>query len=558
MIRFILIKNIVLIETLKIDFENGLTVFSGETGAGKSILLNCLGLATGRRSEIGFLRKGAYEGSVTVEFDVKDKLFLKKELNNHGIIIENDQVFLRRVLYKDGKSKAFISDTPVSIGLLKKIGSDLIEIHGQNEKIGLLDTASHLKLLDKYGNHSDLLLEIKNKYDNFTHLSKIYSEAKELSDNKKKYEDELKNNINIIKKLNIKENEEKNLKSKKNFLSQHEKIFNVINKIYLLLNDENNSLTNDLSGNSVKLENLIDKNNEVKELNQINHSVNQILIEAKEVVNNIRAIRENYHFDQKELEEIEQRLFDINNLARKFDVEPSYLTMTLKDFENNFNNLKNDSQKIDEIYQKLEKAQKKFQDACETLSLKRELASKKLENDINNELNPLRLINARFKVDISAKEKKNWNMNGSELVRFLVRLNKGVEEAEIHKVSSGGELSRLMLAINLVLAKNISPKTLVFDEVDSGVSGAVAESVGTRLLELSKFQQVLVVTHLPQVASRGNSHYKSFKFYNRTETFTGIEKLNKEKRIEEIAKMISGEEITNEAIEVAKQLLNEN
>ena len=197
------------------------------------------------------------------------------------------------MLYKDGKSKAFISDTPVSIGLLKKIGSDLIEIHGQNEKIGLLDTASHLKLLDKYGNHSDLLLEIKNKYDNFTHLSKIYSEAKELSDNKKKYEDELKNNISIIKKLNIKDNEEKILKSKKNFLSQHEKIFNVINKIYLLLNDENNSLTNDLSGNSVKLENLIDKNNEVKELNQINHSVNQILIEAKEVVNNIRAIREN-------------------------------------------------------------------------------------------------------------------------------------------------------------------------------------------------------------------------------------------------------------------------
>ena len=558
MIRFILIKNIVLIETLKIDFENGLTVFSGETGAGKSILLNCLGLATGRRSEIGFLRKGADKGSVTVEFDVKDKLFLKKELNNHGIIIENDQVFLRRVLYKDGKSKAFISDTPVSIGLLKKIGSDLIEIHGQNEKIGLLDTASHLKLLDKYGNHLDLLLEIKNKYDNFTHLSKIYSEAKELSDNKKKYEDELKNNISIIKKLNIKDNEEKILKSKKNFLSQHEKIFNVINKVYLLLNDENNSLINDLSGNSVKLENLIDKNNEVKELNQINHSVNQIMIEAKEVVNNIRAIRENYHFDQKELEEIEQRLFDINNLARRFDVEPSYLTSTLKDFENDYNNLKNDSQKIDEIYQKLEKAEKRFQDACKKLTFKRELASKKLENDINNEFNPLRLINASFKVDINAKEKKNWNMNGSELVRFLVRLNKGVEEAEIHKVSSGGELSRLMLAINLVLAKNIPPKTLVFDEVDSGVSGAVAESVGTRLLELSKFQQVLVVTHLPQVASRGNSHYKSFKFSNRTETFTGIEKLNKEKRIEEIAKMISGEEITTEAIEVAKQLLNEN
>ena len=168
------------------------------------------------------------------------------------------------------------------------------------------------------------------------------------------------------------------------------------------------------------------------------------------------------------------------------------------------------------------------------------------------------MINANFTVDIEKKNKEQWNKNGSELVRFLVRLNRGTTEAEIHKVSSGGELSRLMLAINLALAKSISPKTLVFDEVDSGVSGATADKVGARLFELSKVQQVLVVTHLPQVASRGTSHFRSYKFYDRTKTFTGVEKLDEEKRVKEIAKMISGEEITGDAIKVAKQLLNEN
>ena len=324
------------------------------------------------------------------------------------------------------------------------------------------------------------------------------------------------------------------------------------------MNDESSDFSSKLSANSTKLENLIDKNNEIQELKQINYSINQILIESKEVINNIKLIRENYHFDQKELEEIEQRLFDINNLARKFDTAPSHLNETLAELESRFTNIDSESQKIKEIYNKLNLAENSFQELCKKLSLKRDLASKKLQEEINKELIPLRLINSNFSVDIEKKNKEQWNKNGSEQVRFLVALNRGSEEAEIHKVSSGGELSRLMLAINLVLAKSISPKTLVFDEVDSGVSGATADTVGARLLELSKIQQVLVVTHLPQVASRGTSHYRSFKFYNRTNTFTGVEKLNEEKRVEEIAKMISGEEITGDAIKVAKQLLKEN
>ncbi len=557
MIKFISIKNIVLIESLKIEFDEGFTVFSGETGAGKSIILNCLSLAVGRRSDISFLRKGASEGSVTVEFDIEANYSLKKELDLLSLGSDSNSIFLRRVLKKDGKSKAFINDNPVTVNLLQKVGSSLVEIHGQNEKIGLLDTSSHLKLLDKYGGYYSFLLDVKEKYDIYKKLYKIYIDFSELNKNKEKYEHDLENNINLIKKLNLEDGEEKNLKEKKVFLSQYEKIFNVINKIYFLLSEENNHFTNELSVNAKKLEVIVGSIGEIEELKQINMSLNNILLETKEVTSNIKIIREKYHFDQKELEDLEQRLFDINNIARRFGVEPNNLLNTLKDFEEQYNRLEKDSEKIDEVKIKLDKAKLLFEKSCNELSLKRAAAAKKLEYEINSELKPLKLLDANFKIAILKKDQENWNNIGAEQINFLVRLNRGAKEAEIHKVSSGGELSRLMLAINLVLAKSLNPKTLVFDEVDSGVSGSVADSVGARLLALSKLQQVLVVTHLPQVASRGKNHYRSFKFNNKTEAFTGIEKLNKKKRVEEIAKMISGEVITEEAIKVANQLLSE-
>ena len=557
MIKYIFIKNIVLIESLKIDFDEGFTVFSGETGAGKSVLLNCLSLATGRRSDVSLLRKGVNEGSVTVEFDIQNNSLLTENLIKHGLDAENSQIFLRRIIYKNGKSKAFINDNPVTVGLLQKIGSALIEIHGQNEKIGLLDPSSHMRLLDKYAGHSNLTKKVEESYKSYAKLSQIYLDAIELNKNKAQYEDDLKNNINLINKLDLKENEEKSLKSKKLFLMHHEKIFDVINKIYLILNDENNNKNNDLASNAAKLETIIEESKEIEELKQISHSVNQILIESKEVINNIKNIRENYHFNPNDLEEIEQRLFDINNLSRKFNVEPSGLNKILYNLEKDYENLDNQSQEIEEIKNKLEKAENTFHQFAEKLSSERLLASNQLEKEINKELSPLKLIDANFKVEILPKEKKIWNANGSESARFLVRMNRGTKASEIDKIASGGELSRLMLAINLVLAKSITPKTLVFDEVDSGVSGVVADAVGSRLQELSKTQQVLVVTHLPQVASRGRNHFKSFKFYNETDAFTGIKKLNKEKRVEEIAKMISGEVITEDALKVASQLINE-
>ena len=557
MIKYIFIKNIVLIESLKIDFDEGFTVFSGETGAGKSVLLNCLSLATGRRSDVSLLRKGVNEGSVTVEFDIQNNSLLTENLIKHGLDAENSQIFLRRIIYKNGKSKAFINDNPVTVGLLQKIGSALIEIHGQNEKIGLLDPSSHMRLLDKYAGHSNLTKKVEESYKSYAKLSQIYLDAIELNKNKAQYEDDLKNNINLINKLDLKENEEKSLKSKKLFLMHHEKIFDVINKIYLILNDENNNKNNDLASNAAKLETIIEESKEIEELKQISHSVNQILIESKEVINNIKNIRENYHFNPNDLEEIEQRLFDINNLSRKFNVEPSGLNKILYNLEKDYENLDNQSQEIEEIKNKLEKAENTFHQFAEKLSSERLLASNQLEKEINKELSPLKLIDANFKVEILPKEKKIWNANGSESARFLVRMNRGTKASEIDKIASGGELSRLMLAINLVLAKSITPKTLVFDEVDSGVSGVVADAVGSRLQELSKIQQVLVGTHLPQVASRGRNHFKSFKFYNETDAFTGIKKLNKEKRVEEIAKMISGEVITEDALKVASQLINE-
>ena len=412
MIKNIFIKNIVLIESLKIDFDEGLTVFSGETGAGKSVLLNCLSLATGRRSDVSFLRKNVSEGSVSVEFDIKNNDFLKKKLISLGLNSENNIVLLRRILYQNGKSKAFINDSPVTVGLLQNIGSALVEIHGQNEKIGLLDSGLHMRLLDRYANYYDLLKQVRDSFKNYEKLSKIYLEALEINNNKAKHEKDLKNNINLIRQLDLKDNEEEVLKSKKLFLAHHEKIFDVINKIYFLLSDDSNSANSDLASNANKLDAIIEDSKEILELKQISNSVNQILIESKEVVNNIKSIRENYHFNPKELEEIEQRLFDINNLSRKFNIEPSGLNKLLLGIEKDYAGLSNQSKEIDEIKSKLEKSEFVFFETSKKLSSERNKISKKLEKEINKELGPLKLVDANFKVQILLKEKKMWNENG--------------------------------------------------------------------------------------------------------------------------------------------------
>ena len=554
MLKSLFINNIILIDRLEINFDKGLIIFSGETGAGKSIMINSLSLAVGRRADINYVGNFSEEASVISTFEVEQNHPANLKIAENGIACNSD-IILRRVLNKNGNNKAFINDIPVTVSFLKEVGSFLVDIHGQNEKIGLLDNALHIKILDKFGNYQSSLLDMKTKYEKYKKLKEIYEELLLVESSKIYEEENIKNQIEQINNLNMKENEEEELQKKRIFLSQYEKIFQAINEIYSVLNDNEFSILDKLASNLIKLEEIASKSKNLKEIDNINKSINTILVEGKETIANIDRIKEEITFDSKELEFAEHRLFDINNLSRKFKVLPSELLEVRERLVEELSLLNNNNENIKKIKSKMDAALLQYKEVCEELTSLRKNAALTLEDLVNKELNPLKLMDANFRVGILNKEEKNWNALGKDSIKFLVKLNKGSDEGEIHRISSGGELSRLMLALNLVITDNTISKTLVFDEVDSGVSGSVADSIGKRLSKLGKLQQILVITHLPQIAARGNDHYKSFKKSVNEKTVTKIEKLNHEKRKQEIAQMISGEKLSKEALEVASNLL---
>ncbi len=555
MLKSLTIKNIVLIEKLKLDYDTGFSVFSGETGAGKSIILSSLGLAIGMRADFSLIRKGESEGVVIAEFQINKEHLAYKKIINHGLNSGNDLI-LRRVLSRDGVSKAFVNDNLVTANFLKELGLILVEIHGQNEKIGLLDPSNHIKILDRYSNSDKKLLEVYKSFSNYKKLRKILYELENLENNKTSQLQEIQNDINLLENLNLKEGEYKDLIKKRNLMAQHEKIFTAINNINNMIDGEQGNFLSNISKNSANLEKIFSDNNKIDEVEALQKSINSMLIEGRDIILNISKIKDSFTFDQRVLDQIEQRLFDVNNLSRRFKIEPENIKSKLIELKEELEVLENSSENYEKIKNKVHLAKKQYEESSIILSEHRKKFATNLADLINNELAPLKLEDARFEVEIVEKEKDKQNESGIDNVKFLVRMNKGGSKGEIHKVSSGGELSRLMLAINLVIANNLHKKTLVFDEVDSGVSGSVAEAIAIRLLNLSKTQQILIVTHLPQVAARGQQHFKTSKSFKNNITVTGVKELSYEDRIEEVASMISGDQITDEARLLSQKLLN--
>ena len=555
MLKSLIIKNIVLIEKLRLNYNTGFSVFSGETGAGKSIILSSLGLATGMRADFSLIRKGESEGVVTAEFQINKEHLAHKKIIDHGLNSGNDLI-LRRVLSRDGVSKAFVNDNLVTANFLKEIGLILVEIHGQNEKIGLLDPSYHIKILDRYSNSDKKLLEVYKSFSNYKKLRKILSELENLESNKTNQLQEIQNDLNLLENLNLKEGEYKNLIKKRNLMAQHEKIFTAINNINNLIDGEQGNFLSDISKNSANLEKIFSDNNKIDEVEALQKSINSMLIEGKDIILNISKIKDNFTFDQRALDQIEQRLFDINNLSRRFKIEPENINSKLIKLKEELEVLKNSSENYEKIKNKVYLAKEQYDVNSKILSEHRKKFASNLTELINDELAPLKLEDARFEVVVVEKEKDKQNENGIDNVKFLVSMNKGGSKGEIHKVSSGGELSRLMLAINLVIANSMNKKTLVFDEVDTGVSGSVAEAIAVRLLNLSKIQQILIVTHLPQVAAKGQQHFKTSKFSKNNITVTGVKELSYKDRIEEVASMISGDQITDEARLLSERLIN--
>lgn len=547
MLTNLYISNIVLIEKLSISFSKGLNILTGETGAGKSILMDALNLALGGKTDTSLIRSGNDTAQVIAEFDnVSD--FIKNILSENAID-DFSTLILRRIISKDGKTKSFINDIPVSLKTLKLVGDNLIEVHGQFENHSLLDPSLNIKYLDEFGknsnnNYKDVLDSVANSYKELHTVQKQLKELEDLSFKSSQEKDFLEYSIKELENLNIQKGEESNLTDKHNKNINLEKNTEILENTLKIL--ESYKFEDSVYSAARNLERIkISPNpyqNSIDKLYEIGGSLS-------EIIENIRPKT----IDKIDIDKIEERLFTIRSISRKYKISSDEIPQKLQDMIKEFNQINNLDEEIKKLSKQVKDKEKEYLEASKQLTQLRIALSKKLRDKILNELPDLKLSQADFKIDI--KESQNSSLGNDEII-FMVKMNPGSPFSPLHKTASGGELSRLMLILSVIF--NTGNKIFVFDEVDTGISGAVASSVGQRLERLSKAGQVIVITHSAQVAGFADKHFKIEKKIEENNTKTIVFEIENKERLEEIARIISGEKITQQAIETAKTLIKKN
>jgi DNA repair protein RecN (Recombination protein N) len=555
------INNIVLIDKATIHFSQGLCILTGETGSGKSILLDAIGLVLGFRSNLRMIGKNDDRASVTAEFDISKNDQCKKILLDHDLIDNQNQtsIVIRRTIQENSTSKAFVNDILIGVNLLAKIGENLVEINGQHEQHGLLNSSFHLTILDEYANNQLLIKKLKKIFEELKEIDAEILDLLSKQENFLREKDYLQHVIKEIEGASIQENEEQELiKSKDQFIAR-EKILNFLNELRNNFIEANSSLIQSqkiLSRNQNIINNFLISN--TNEFDKINQNIDQDINNIDSATSICESIINQINNQENNREEIEERLFLIRNLARKFNVKVDELNNFKKDCEKKVVGINIQ----DELLEKLQKQKivklKEYEIIAKEITQSRKKAALILAKKVEQELAFLKMQGTKFLVefkDLENNQSKQYFANGYESVKFMASINKNNFD-EISKIASGGELSRFMLALKVALIDVKSVPTIIFDEIDSGISGSVADAVGKRLKILSKNLQVLVVTHHPQIASKADTHFKISKT-NNNNIKTIIKNLDQENITKEIARMLSGEQISDEAIEVAKKLISE-
>ena len=551
MLRTLSIRNVVLIERLDLGFAGGLGVLTGETGSGKSILLDALGLVIGMRADSDLIHQGADQSSVTAEFEITDNNEIDALLDEYGIEGGSNLV-LRRLLSTDGRSRAFINDQLVSVALLRQIGEKLIEVHGQLETHGLLDPASHRRFVDAFGGYEDLLTRVADNFQSWRSAATAYEKAKVNIEKAKRDEEFLHHAVDELQALDLQPGEEEELAGKRSILMNVEQLIESLQDAFSDLND-GHGVESTLRSALQKVERVADKAG--GQFDVAVASLERALLEATEGIAELLRVSRVMELDPAELEHIEERLFAMRGLARKYNIEVEALPELLKDMQEQLAVLTDGAGNLDQLAKQAEVAKSEYVAAAEKLSAVRKKVSDKLDKAVTKELPPLKLEAAIFKTRLDPLDEPDWNEFGREYVSFEVKTNPNTAAGPIHKVASGGELARIMLALKVVLADADAVPTLIFDEVDAGIGGAAAAAVGERLARLAEDVQVLVITHSPQVAARGNSHWQISKIGKVDGNVTEVGELTGDVRTEEIARMLSGAKITEEARAAAKSLL---
>jgi DNA repair protein RecN (Recombination protein N) len=553
MLTALSIRDVVLIEKLDISLEDGLTVLTGETGAGKSILLDALGLALGARGDSNLVRAGASKGVVAAAFAVPAGHEVLRLLEAQGIDTDGELV-LRRIQTADGPSRALVNDQPVSVNLLRQIAIALAEIHGQHADRALIDVANHRRLLDAFGG---LEAEAHAVGELWTGLSKARQALEEHRALMARAESErgyLEHALEELSALDPKSGEESQLAETRQVMMNAEQFASVLQEVDDALSGDGAS-TARLNAAARKLERRRDTAG--GRLDHVCAALDTLLAEMSETRGAIAEARRAFVFDPHALERSEERLFALRALARKHKCAVDDLASHRERIELELQAISDGGSRLAELESQERCAAEAFATAARALSIQRARAAKALDRAVRAELPPLRLDKARFETEIEVDEARP-GPNGFDRVEFLVAANPGTPLSPLMRVASGGELARFMLALKVVLAAKGSAPTLIFDEIDTGVGGAVADAIGVRLSRLARGLQVLSVTHSPQVAARAEKHFLITKMeeVGSRRMVTRMQLLSPQSRREEIARMLSGAQVTDEARAQAERLLS--
>lgn len=550
MLSSLTIRDVVLIDRLDLVFPPRLSVLTGETGAGKSILLDALGLALGLRAESRMVRLGAAQAQVTAVFDIATDHPARELLAEQGIAAE-DSLVLRRIVNADGRSRGFVNDQPASIGLLRQLGDTLVEIQGQFEQHGLLDPATHRGLLDAFAARPDAVAAVRSGWTAWRAARTALTEAESRLATARAEEDYLRHTLAELDAMAPQPGEESVLAEKRARLMHLGQVAEATATAAAEISGDRGALRS-LANAARVLERVRDKAGQ--RLDPAIAALERALIETEECAALLDTAAEDDAGGDR-LDLIEERLFGLRALARKHHVAIDALVDIQQETAAKLAAIESGDGALKSLTAAEREARSGFVAACRSLSAIRAAAATRLDQAVQAELPPLKLERARFTTQLATLDEVEWGPDGAEGVSFMVATNPGSAPGALGKIASGGELSRFLLALKLVLARLSSVPTIVFDEVDSGIGGAVAAAVGERLQRLGRELQVLVVTHSPQVAARGETHWRVAKAMHGEVTVTGVEPLDPAQRQEEIARMLSGAEITAEARAAADRLL---
>jgi len=552
MLTHIHIWNFAIVEALDIELESGLSVLTGETGAGKSILLDALGLALGDRADNTVIRHGQERAEISVTFDTSKAENAENWLKQHELDSEHECI-IRRTVNAKGPSKAFINGKPATVQQLRELAEMLVDLHGQHEHQSLMRADVQQQLLDDYANHSGLVNQVTTS---FKQWNKLNSEFKKLSSAKNEQDhrlDLLKYQVNELETLNLQTGESEKLDSEYKRLSNASLLLQTAEQTLQALEDnDKGAISQQISHFTSELEQLAKTDNK---LNEISTLLDNAMIQINEASSELHHYIDSLEMDPQRLSFLDERISSIHNLARKHQVAADELPALFEQLEKELDSIENADIHLEQLQHEISQAETDYKKAAKALTKSRTKAAKILSSKVSENMQELGMEGGAFEVALNERNHDAFHNNGNEQIEFLVSANPGSPAKSLSKVASGGEISRISLAIQVIAAESTRIPTLIFDEVDVGIGGRVAEIVGLKLRQLAQHRQVICVTHLAQVAALGRHHLQVSKQSDSATTISQINYLDQTQRVNELARMMGGIEITQQTLSHAEEML---